>query len=169
MKDKGAENRAMEIGIIGGKGDMGRWFARFFSQAGYTVHIAHKDEGMSLAEMGARCSVVMVSVPIGVTCEVIEKIGPAMRKDALLMDITSIKAEPVEAMLRFAECDVIGCHPLFGPEVPSLEAILSSSARPVPEKEPGFPGCGRFCRKTAQESWRLPRRSMTDSWASSRD
>ncbi|OPY11965.1 MAG: T-protein [Syntrophus sp. PtaB.Bin001] len=111
----------MEIGIIGGKGDMGRWFAHFFSQEGYTVHIAHKDEGMSLAEMGARCSVVMVSVPIGVTCEVIEKIGPAMRKDALLMDITSIKAEPVEAMLRSTECDVIGCHPLFGPEVPSLE------------------------------------------------
>lgn len=116
-----ADNRAMEIGIIGGKGDMGRWFAHFFSQEGYTVHIAGRDEGMSLAEMGARCSVVVVSVPISVTGEVIEKIGPAMGTDALLMDITSLKAEPVAAMLRSAQCNVIGCHPLFGPEVPSLE------------------------------------------------
>jgi len=111
----------MEIGIIGGRGDMGRWFVRFFEREGYTVHIADKDEGMHLAEMGARCQVVMVSVPISVTTDVIEQIGPAMGKDALLIDITSLKKEPVEAMLRCARCDVIGCHPLFGPEVPSLE------------------------------------------------
>jgi len=111
----------MEIGIIGGKGDMGRWFARFFERQGYTVHIADKGEGMSIAEMATRCAVVMVSVPVSVTTEVIGQIGPLMRKDALLLDITSLKVEPVEAMLRSAECDVIGCHPLFGPEVPSLD------------------------------------------------
>jgi len=120
-RNKEADDRAMEIGIIGGRGDMGRWFARFFEREGYTVHIADKDEGMHLAEMGARCQVVMVSVPISVTTDVIEQIGPAMGKDALLIDITSLKKEPVEAMLRCARCDVIGCHPLFGPEVPSLE------------------------------------------------
>jgi len=111
----------MEIGIIGGKGDMGRWFVRFFENQGYTVHISDKEEGMSLAEIGKQCSVVLVSVPVGVSSEVIEQIGPVMGKDALLMDITSLKAEPVEAMLRSAECDVIGCHPLFGPEVPSMD------------------------------------------------
>jgi len=120
-KKKEAGDRTMEIGIIGGRGDMGRWFVRFFEREGYTVHIADKDEGMNLIEMGARCQVVMVSVPISVTTEVIEKIGPAMGKDALLIDITSLKKEPVESMLRCARCDVIGCHPLFGPEVPSME------------------------------------------------
>ena len=30
-------------------------------------------------------------------------------------------AQIEQAMLRYAECDVIGCHPLFGPEVPSLD------------------------------------------------
>ncbi|SEM15507.1 prephenate dehydrogenase [Syntrophus gentianae] len=111
----------MEVGIIGGKGDMGRWFGRFFENQGYSVHIADKDEGMSLEEMGKRCSVVLVSVPVSVTTEVIERIGPVMGKDALLMDITSLKVEPVDAMLRCAECDVIGTHPLFGPEVPSMD------------------------------------------------
>jgi prephenate dehydrogenase len=111
----------MEIGIIGGKGDMGRWFVKFFESQGYSVHVADKDVGMSLAEMGKRCPVVLVSVPVSVSTEVIEQIGPLMGKEALLMDITSLKAEPVEAMLRSAECDVIGCHPLFGPEVPSLD------------------------------------------------
>ncbi|WP_408999278.1 prephenate dehydrogenase/arogenate dehydrogenase family protein [Syntrophus buswellii] len=111
----------MDIGIIGGKGDMGRWFEKFFKSLGYSVLIAGRNEGTILAEMGERCSVVIVSVPVGVTTEVIEQIGPLMAKDALLMDITSLKAEPVKDMLRCAECDVIGCHPLFGPEVPSLE------------------------------------------------
>ncbi len=110
----------MEIGIIGGKGDMGRWFARFFEMEGHTVHISDIDKGMSLEEMGARCQVVVVSVPISATVDVIEKIGPVMAKEALLMDITSLKAEPVAAMLSCADCDVIGCHPLFGPEVPSM-------------------------------------------------
>lgn len=122
----------MEIGIIGGKGDMGRWFVRFFEGQGYSVHVADKGEGMSLDEMGKRCPVVLVSVPVSVTRSVIEQIGPVMGTDALLMDITSLKVEPVEAMLRFAQCDVIGTHPLFGPEVPSLDgySFVICPARP---------------------------------------
>ena len=44
-----------------------------------------------------------------------------MKKDSLLMDLTSLKAGPVRAMLEASASEVIGLHPLFGPGVPSLE------------------------------------------------
>jgi prephenate dehydrogenase len=43
-----------------------------------------------------------------------------VREGGLLMDLTSLKVRPVEAMLAHARCEVIGAHPLFGPGAPSL-------------------------------------------------
>lgn len=109
------------IGIIGGTGGMGRWFAAFFKQEGHPVIVSGKDRGPRPAEMAAVCPVVIVSVPIGATQEVIRQVGPHMRRDSLLMDLTSLKAAPVQAMLESSVSEVIGLHPLFGPSVPSLE------------------------------------------------
>jgi prephenate dehydrogenase len=109
------------IGIIGGAGGIGRWFAAFFEQAGYTVHVSGQASGLRPAEMAAACPVVIVSVPIGVTEHIIREVGPHMKQEALLMDLTSLKAGPVRAMLEASASEVIGLHPLFGPGVPSLE------------------------------------------------
>ncbi len=109
------------IGIIGGAGGMGRWFGGFFEQAGYTVCVSGHASGPRPAEMAAACPVVIVSVPIGVTEAVIREVGPHMKKDSLLMDLTSLKAGPVRAMLEASASEVVGLHPLFGPGVPSLE------------------------------------------------
>jgi prephenate dehydrogenase len=38
------------------------------------------------------------------------------------MDFTSLKAEPVREMLAATEAEVVGCHPLFGPDCPSLNS-----------------------------------------------
>ncbi|MCX5844802.1 MAG: prephenate dehydrogenase/arogenate dehydrogenase family protein, partial [Deltaproteobacteria bacterium] len=81
----------IQIGIIGGTRGMGGWLARFFEKEGYTVHISGRNRGMAVDEIAETCQVVVVSVPIGVTALVIEKVGPHMRKDALLMDLTSLK------------------------------------------------------------------------------
>jgi len=111
----------IQIGIIGGTGGMGAWFARFLRQAGYRVHVSGRRSGMSGGEMAAVCSVVIVSVPIGVTGQVIRNVGPFMKKESLLMDLTSLKEEPVKAMLASSRSAVIGLHPLFGPSVPSMK------------------------------------------------
>ena len=110
-----------EIGIIGGTGGIGAWFADFFAGEGYTVHVSGRTSGMNLDEMTRICEVVIVSVPINATAAVIEEVGPKMPEDALLMDFTSLKAEPVRAMLESSRSEVMGCHPLFGPGVPSIE------------------------------------------------
>ncbi|HET6491249.1 MAG TPA: prephenate dehydrogenase/arogenate dehydrogenase family protein [Syntrophales bacterium] len=116
---KGTDN--FPIGIIGGTGGIGNWFAAFLQREGFTVCVSGKGIGLRPAEMAAACPVVIVSVPIGVTRDVIGEVGPHMKKDSLLMDLTSLKAAPVRAMLEASSSEVIGLHPLFGPGAQSLE------------------------------------------------
>ena len=111
----------LQIGIIGGTRGMGNWFAGFLMAEGYNVRAFGRKMGTAdVVEMARTCQVVVVSVPISVTCNVIEKVGPHMQEDALLMDLTSLKREPVRAMLEASVSEVIGCHPLFGPQINSI-------------------------------------------------
>lgn len=110
MKDK-------VIGIIGGTGGMGRWFARLLRKEGYKVHICGRETRLGVSDLAGLCNVVVVAVPISVTAEVIKQIGPLMSAGSLLMDLTSLKKEPVELMLTSSQADVVGCHPLFGPSL----------------------------------------------------
>ena len=119
MKEFGGGEK-FSVGIIGGTAGMGQWFSRFLAQEGYAVLVSGRKAGPSLPEMARACPVVVVSVPIGVTCEVIRKVGPLMKEDSLLMDLTSLKVEPVRAMLESSPSEVIGLHPLFGPAEPSF-------------------------------------------------
>ncbi len=111
----------IQIGIIGGTRGMGKWFADFLKKQGYPVHVSGRTAGMGLAEMAASCQVVVVSVPIGTTLEIIAQIGPLLPEEALLMDLTSVKVEPLKAMLHHTRAEVIGCHPLFGPQLTTAE------------------------------------------------
>ncbi len=62
----------------------------------------------------------------------IRSIAPLMAPGQLLSDFTSIKAEPVEAMLA-SPAAVIGCHPIFGP-MPNVQGqnVVLCPARPGP-------------------------------------
>ena len=108
------------IGIIGGTGGIGKWFADFFTGEGHRVLVSGRTKGLSIPEITLSCRVVIVAVPIAATLDVIRKAGPLLPEDALLMDLTSLKEEPVREMLAASRAEVIGCHPLFGPDVPSM-------------------------------------------------
>jgi len=106
-----------EIGIIGGYGRMGALFSYFFKEFGLAIHPVDIGTDMTLEACAQQCQVVVVSVPLDHTIDIIRKIGPLMPEDALLMDVTSLKSQPLEAMLRYARCEVVGTHPVFGPNV----------------------------------------------------
>jgi prephenate dehydrogenase len=108
------------VGIIGGTGGMGQWFARFLEGEGYPAIVSGRKAGPTPAEMARLCPAVVVSVPIQVTGQIIREVGPFMKPESLLMDLTSLKAKPVRAMLEFSSSEVIGLHPLFGPAEDSL-------------------------------------------------
>jgi prephenate dehydrogenase len=67
--------------------------------------------------MAGQCDVVVISVPIPETLNVIKEVGAVVPAEGLLMDLTSVKRGPVEAMLNYSRAQVVGVHPLFGPDI----------------------------------------------------
>ncbi len=119
------------VGIIGGTGQMGKWFKRFFERHGHIVEISSRKTHLSPVDCAKNNDIVIVSVPIQVTIDVIKQVAPHVKKESLLMDLTSIKEAPVKTMLEHSRSEVIGCHPVFGPSVASLknQAIVLCPAR----------------------------------------
>jgi prephenate dehydrogenase len=120
----------VKAGIIGGTGKMGGLFAGVFRRAGYEVAVSGRSTKITGRDIAEECDLVIVSVPIRDTVQVIEGIAPLLKKDQLLCDLTSLKAGPVTAMLK-SEAQVIGLHPMFGPTVASLkhQTIIVCPAR----------------------------------------
>ncbi len=109
------------VAVIGGNGRMGSLLVRLFGDLGHRVMVADVDTGLSAAEAAAGSDVVIVSVPIDATESVIRSVGPHVRPDGLLMDVTSIKTAPIAAMLESTSASVVGTHPMFGPGVHTLQ------------------------------------------------
>jgi prephenate dehydrogenase len=104
------------VGIVGGTGRMGSWFANLFAKQGLRVLCAGRKTRLTPSAMVRKSDVVVISVPIAHTIGVIRELSPLVRENGLLMDLTSIKKEPLEAMLQYSRAEVVGAHPLFGPE-----------------------------------------------------
>ena len=125
---------ATKILILGGTGETGSWFARYFKEKGFDVAVWGPSGKVEVAErLGVRYAhdklaeveqsdIVLVSVLIEKTVEVIREAAPRMHAGSLLMDVTSIKSAPMKAMRTFAPkgVEVLGTHPMFGPTMPSL-------------------------------------------------
>ena len=121
--------------IIGGTGGTGSWFARYFKGCGFQVsvwgpggkvEVAEKMNvqfASDLNESVKESDVVLLSVPIKKTVEVIRDVAPKMRPGSLLMDVTSLKSEPMETMMKYAASgvEVLGTHPMFGPTMPTIK------------------------------------------------
>lgn len=110
-----------DVAVIGGLGQMGALIARMFRELGHRVVVADLATPLRPEQAAASADVVVISVPIQITARVIAELGPHVRQDALLMDITSIKQEPLAAMLRHSRASVVGTHPMFGPGVHTLQ------------------------------------------------
>ena len=110
-----------QIAIIGGNGGMGQLLQKLFEDFGHAVVCADLNTKITNIEAAQHADVVVISVPIAATTEVIKEVGPHCKPNALLLDVTSTKTEPLNAMLENFSGSVIGTHPLFGPSVHSLQ------------------------------------------------
>jgi len=109
------------IGIIGGSGRMGGWLGSVLkAQAVHFVNIG-RDQAQDLPVLVRTCQVIVISVPIADTLEVIRQVAPHVPEDGLLMDLTSVKEAPLAEMMKWSQAQVVGVHPLFGPEGPAEE------------------------------------------------
>lgn len=122
-KDVGFKQVKNDLGsvvIVGGKGQLGGLFQQMLSLSGYQVKVLDKDDWQQAETLFADAGLVLVTVPIAITCNLIRAKLTQLPQDCILADLTSIKTEPINAMLTAHKGPVVGFHPMFGPDVGSL-------------------------------------------------
>ena len=67
--------KKITVGIIGGTGEMGQWFTKFFKKNGCKVIIASRTTKLTCTKCASKADVVIISVPIDKSIEVIKKIA----------------------------------------------------------------------------------------------
>ncbi|EHN71366.1 bifunctional chorismate mutase/prephenate dehydrogenase [Aliivibrio fischeri] len=107
------------IVVVGGNGQLGGLFAKMFKLSGYQVRILGSKDWDNSDEILDNAGMVVVTVPINLTIDVINKLS-RLPEDCILCDLTSIKQKPLAAMMAVHKGPVVGLHPMFGPDVPSL-------------------------------------------------
>ena len=126
----------MKIGIIGGSDGLGKTLVYYFRdefdvtitardhQKGRKVadelNVNYVESNTQLAEMS---DMLIISVPINNTPSVIREVGPFMRKGSVMIDVTSIKEEPLKTMEEYLPPNVeyIPTHPIFGPRTTEVD------------------------------------------------
>jgi prephenate dehydrogenase len=118
----------MKTAIIGA-GKMGVWFAKFCKENGEQVILADRKKE-KLVMLGRELEVetadfttavkkadnVMICVSINAFEDVVKKIAPAFREGQTVLDICSVKEQPVKIMHKYIQKGlVLGTHPVFGP------------------------------------------------------
>jgi len=118
------------VAIIGGAGQMGRWFAKFFKDQGCSVVISGRRWSRCLkvsrefgvgAEKSHRDAIrgadlIIISVMADRIGAVAREIGQCVPDGQMVIDVTSVKELPVKVMHRYLRrATVLGTHPMFGP------------------------------------------------------
>lgn len=124
------------ITIVGGAGRMGAWIARFLKEKGMGVILCDKREkavretaqelGVTWKPMDTACEdseVVVVSVPMRNVVQVCREVSRQMKKDSMLVEISSVKSGVSDALSKTLPKHIgyVSLHPLFGPDVQSLK------------------------------------------------
>ena len=114
--------------VVGGAGQMGRWFVRFLDSQGYQVEICDPRQGprgypwcAALEESDLEQELIVVAAPVIQTAELLQQLAKR-RPQGIVFDISSVKG-PLEAgfaALREAGCKVASIHPMFGPDTELL-------------------------------------------------
>ena len=107
--------------LIGGKGSMGQFFHRWLHQSDYEVRILDREDWPEVATLARGADLCLLAVPIDVTPTVAAQVARHLPPDCILGDITSLKREPLAAMLAAHPGPVLGLHPLFGPATTTMD------------------------------------------------
>jgi prephenate dehydrogenase len=122
-----------KICIVGGSGEMGQMTQTIFSKylPEYELTIFDESDWGNPQDKLTNQDIVLLSVPIFLTNEIIKKVVPFLSPNTILADYTSIKAEPLQSMLKNYSGPVVGLHPIFGPTIsnPQNQVIVVCDGR----------------------------------------
>jgi prephenate dehydrogenase/chorismate mutase len=126
-RGKWGRNRRLSIGVIGSSGAMGSFFAAYFLAqghrvTGFDIKPRGRTRGMGTANSSLAAvrgaDIVLVAVPIRETLAVVRQIAPVLRRNSVLVEITSVKRGIRSVAMRFLSrrgVRLLSLHPLFGP------------------------------------------------------
>ncbi len=112
-----------------GAGKMGVWFVKFCKENGEEVILADRNKD-KLARLGKELGVetagfadavkkadnVMICVSISSFEDVVKQIAPFVHEGQKILDICSVKEQPVKIMHQnIKNATILGTHPVFGP------------------------------------------------------
>lgn len=124
--------------IIGGSGGMGRVFARYFKKHDFNIILYARNEEklkqtaselnvnykLSLKECVKDADMVMVTVPITSTVDIIKDVVPLLKPNSLIFDITSLKYDIIKEYEEVKKKYPVNClslHPMFGPGIEDMK------------------------------------------------
>jgi chorismate mutase / prephenate dehydrogenase len=107
--------------VVGGQGQMGRFFAKWFRESDYDVRVMDRDDWPRVRSLAHEVQLCLLAVPIDLTADVAARIAPHLPPHCVLTDITSLKRKPLDAMLQSHCGPVVGLHPLFGPTTTTMD------------------------------------------------
>ena len=126
----------MNVGIIGGSDGLGKTLIYYFRDE-FEVYITGRDhkKGRAVANdmnvnyiesnegLANISDILVISVPIQYTSDVIREVAPFMKSGSLMVDVTSVKEGPTRTMSEALPENVeyIPTHPVFGPRTTRLD------------------------------------------------
>jgi prephenate dehydrogenase len=129
-RGSGARHDRPVVGIVGSHGAFGRWLKQFFEDRMGLEVIGRDpagDETLAESELIERADVLVFSAPIRITRELIQHyvaLAAGREIGKLWLDVTSIKAAPVAALLQ-SQAEVVGLHPMTAPpKTPTLKGRI---------------------------------------------
>jgi prephenate dehydrogenase len=110
------------IGIVGGRGQMGRWLQSFWVERGCEVLISDRDTAISSEDLVRGSDIAFVAVPLRATPEVIRTLAGVVGLESGLVSIASLMAPSVR-QLEAVRGEALCAHPVFGPTVRSCAGL----------------------------------------------
>jgi chorismate mutase / prephenate dehydrogenase len=115
--------------VVGGAGNMGRWFARYLTAQGFSVEIADPNgsdaQGLpwvrSWREVPLTHEMIVVAAPMPASAAILEELAKEP-PPGVVFDVGSLKSPLRSALyqLRDAGGNVTSIHPMFGPDTELL-------------------------------------------------
>lgn len=127
-RDTHYQGDALHTLVVGGKGGMGRWIARFLQGQGHRVVIHDPASGDSdfpetgcLAGEAETADLIVVAVPMSACAGVLEELA-RLQVRGVVAEMCSLKGHlgDLSESLRAKGLRLVSFHPLFGPDVRML-------------------------------------------------
>jgi chorismate mutase/prephenate dehydrogenase len=140
-RDTAYRGDALQALVVGGKGGMGRWIARFLRGQGHRVTIHDPDPAPSdfpevedFDDPALASDLIVVAVPMSACGEVVERLA-GIGVGGVVAEMCSLKGHLQDQFesLRNNGLRLVSFHPLFGPDVRMLSGrtiVFCDEGRP---------------------------------------